>query len=78
MAYTNSDKILQSVLSNPQLAEFASFQSNGNETIEDILYSSDETNVIVKTVAKIIKGKEDGRDEKELYKEIHNYLFNNI
>lgn len=77
MAYTNSDKILQSVLSNNKLAEFANYQSTGMETIEEILYSSDN-NVIATAVAKIIKGKEDGKDVKELYKEIHNYLFNNI
>ncbi|HOI27551.1 MAG TPA: hypothetical protein PKW49_06345 [Paludibacteraceae bacterium] len=77
MALTNSDKILQSVLSNPKIMELSHYQVKDDETIENVLYSEEE-NVIARTIAKIVKGKDDGKKEKEIYDEINNYLFKKI
>ena len=76
MAYiSNNDKMLQAVLLNERLMKV------GNYTAADIgtIYSAlDSDNYIINTVAQIIKRTEEGATERELWKEINDYLKRNI
>ena len=73
--YTNGDKILQAVLADSGLAEWGDYTPTGEETIAQALYSS---NVIVRTVAMIIDGNESHLSEKDIYKQVSNYLIQNL
>lgn len=68
---TNGDKILQSVLNDKRLCEYAEYNPADFETISDAL---DSDNPIVCAVAKIIDGNERNLTEREIYNEISNYL----
>ncbi|MBJ2184671.1 MAG: hypothetical protein JFR38_09230 [Muribaculaceae bacterium] len=76
MAYiSNNDKMLQAVLLNERLMKV------GNYTAADIgtIYSAlDSDNYIINTVAQIIKRTEEGATERELWKEINDYLKRNV
>ncbi|MCM1139024.1 MAG: hypothetical protein NC453_10695 [Muribaculum sp.] len=76
MAYiSNNDKMLQAVLLNEQLMKV------GNYTAADIgtIYSAlDSDNYIINTVAQIIKRTEEGATDRELWKEINDYLKRNV
>ncbi len=72
---TNGDKILQAVLSDTKLIEYADYKLSELETITEAL---DSENYIVCIVAKIIDGKERDLSEKEIYNEISDYLKQNI
>ncbi len=67
--------MLQAVLLNERLMKV------GNYTVDDIgtLYNAlDSDNYIINTVAQIIKRAEEGASERELWKEINDYLKRNV
>lgn len=67
--------MLQAVLLNERLMKV------GNYTAADIgsIYSAlDSDNYIINTVAQIIKRTEEGATERELWKEINDYLKRNV
>lgn len=68
---TNGDKILQAVLSDQRLCDYAEYSSANFETISEAL---DSDNPIVCAIAKIIDGNERKSTEKEIYNEVSNYL----
>lgn len=76
MAYiSNNDKMLQAVLLSERLMKV------GNYTQADIgsLYAAlDSDNYIINTVAQIIKRAGEGASERELWKEINDYLKRNV
>lgn len=72
---TNGDKILQAVLSDQRLYEYAEYNVSDFETISEAL---DSENPIVCAVAKIIDGNERNLTEREIYNEVSNYLKQNI
>ena len=69
--FSNGDRILQSVISNDKLSQWAEYKPTGDETVMDALYSS---NPVVKAVAMIIDGQENGRTQKEIYTQVTQYL----
>jgi len=72
---TNSDKMLQTVLSDLKLSEYGEYNPVDYDTIEDALKSE---NAIVVAVAKIIQGIQRNSSEKEIYNEVSNYLKSNL
>lgn len=68
---TNGDKIVQAVLSDQRLCEYAEYNPADFETISDAL---DSDNPIVCAIAKIIDGNERNLTEREIYNEVSNYL----
>lgn len=76
MAYiSNNDKMLQAVLLNQRLMKV------GNYTPADIgtLYTAlNSDNYIINAVAQIIKRADEGASERELWKEINDYLKRNV
>lgn len=76
MAYiSNNDKMLQAVLLNERLMKV------GNYTPADIgtLYTAlDSDNYFINAVAQIIKRAGEGASERELWKEINDYLKRNV
>lgn len=72
---TNSDKILQAVLSDEKLAVYAEYNSADYETISEALASE---NPVVCALAKIIDGKDRNATEREIYNEVTNYLKSNL
>lgn len=76
MAYiTNNDKMLQAVLLDERLMKFGNYTPAEVSTIYQALNSD---NVVINTVAQIIKGTNDGASESELWKEINKYLKDNV
>lgn len=76
MAYiTNNDKMLQAVLLDEHLMKFGNYTPAEVSTIYQALNSD---NVVINTVAQIIKGTNDGASESELWKEINKYLKDNV
>lgn len=76
MAYTNnSDKMLEAVLTDPDLMAFGEY--NPSE-ITSIYQAIDCDNVVVSTVAQIIKRSAEQATEREIYKEITEYLKRNV
>lgn len=69
--FSNGDRILQSVISNDKLSQWGEYKPTGDETVMDALYSS---NHVVKAVAMIIDGQENGRTQKEIYTQVTQYL----
>ncbi len=76
MAYTtNKDKMLEAVLTDPDLMKFG--QYNPAE-ITSIYHAVSSDNVVVSAVAKIIQGSSEGATEREIYKEVTEYLKKNV
>ncbi|MBR6105395.1 MAG: hypothetical protein IKP81_10120 [Paludibacteraceae bacterium] len=76
MAYiSNSDRILQAVISDIRLAEKIGYDPNDYQTINDALESGYP---ILYAIAKIIEKVEQGATDKEIYNEVCHYLENNI
>lgn len=76
MAYTtNNDKMLEAVLTNPDLMEYGNY---GPEDITSVYQAIASDNTIVSTVAQIIKRTADEATEKEIYKEVTEYLKKNV
>lgn len=76
MAYTtNNDKMLEAVLSDPHLMKFGEYEY---EDITPIFQALDSDNIIISTVARIIMRASESATEKEIYKEITEYLKRNV
>ncbi len=76
MAYqTNNDKMLEAVLSNPELMAFGKYSC---AEIPPLLPALCSDNTVICTVAQIIKRASEGATEKEIYKEITDYLNKNV
>ncbi|MBQ0129857.1 MAG: hypothetical protein KBT57_08485 [bacterium] len=73
--YTNSDKILQAVLSDVRLSEVAEYNPDDFDTVAS---AKDSDNPIVHAVAIIVEKVEQDASDKEIYNEVSNYLKNNI
>ncbi len=76
MAYiTNNDKMLQAVLLNEGLMKFGNYTAS---EIGSIYQALDSDNYVVNAVAQIIKRTGEGATERELWKEINDYLKRNV
>lgn len=76
MAYTsNNDKMLEAVLSDPRLMKYGEYSY---EDITPIFQALDSDNIIISAVAKIIMRASESATEKEIYKEITEYLKRNV
>ena len=73
--FTNSDRMLQIVLSNEKLIAYGEYNIADYETIDQALNSD---NQIVVAVAKIIYVLRRNSSENEIYNEVSNFLKNNI
>ncbi len=67
--------MMQAVLFNDRLMRFGDYTPSDISTIEQAL---DSDNYIINTVAQIIKRTGEGVSEKDLWKEISNYLISNV
>lgn len=72
---TNNEKILQAVLLDERLMEFGGYTS---EDIGNIYQAMDSENYVISTVAQIINRTSEGATERELWKEINDYLKRNV
>lgn len=72
--FTNSDRMLQTVLSDEKLMAYGEYNVADYETIDQALNA--DTPVVV-AVAKIINGLRRNSSENEIYNEVSNYLKNN-
>ncbi len=76
MAYTtNNDKMLEAVLTDSQLMDFGQY---GPESITPVYQAITSDNAVVSAVAQIIQRTADGATEKEIYKEVTEYLKKNV
>ena len=76
MAYTsNNDKMLEAVLTDPDLMKFGDYNS---AEVTSIYQAIDSDNVVVSAVAQIIKRSAEQATEKEIYKEVTEYLKRNV
>lgn len=76
MAYTtNNDKMLEAVLTNPELMRFGGYTA---QDITSLYQAVDSDNYVIGAVARIIRGTADRATEKEIYKEVTGYLKNNV
>ena len=76
MAYKNNeDKMLQAVLMDENLMKYGNYSAS---QIGSIYQALDSDNCIINSVAQIIKRSEEGASEKELWKEINEYLKRNV
>lgn len=69
--FTNSDRMLQTVLSDEKLIAYGEYDLADYETMEQALNSD---NPIVVAVAKVINGLRRNFSENEIYNEVSNYL----
>lgn len=72
--FTNSDMMLQTVLSDEKLIAYGEYNVADYETIDQALNAD---NPVVVAVAKIINGLRRNSSENEIYNEVSNYLKNN-
>ena len=72
---TNNEKILQAVLLDEKLMEFGGYTS---EDIGNIYQAMDSDNYVISSVAQIINRTSEGAAERELWKEINDYLKRNV
>ena len=76
MAYiTNNDKMLEAVLMNPELMKFGGYTT---AEITNIYNAIDSENHVISAVAQIIKRSFEEATEKEIYKEVTEYLKKNV
>ena len=76
MAYKrNEDKMLQAVLMDERLMKYGNYSASQIGSIYQVL---DSDNYIINAVAQIIKRTGEGATEKELWKEINEYLKRNV
>ena len=72
MAYKrNEDKMLQAVLMDERLMKYGNYSAS---QIGSIYQALDSDNYIINAVAQIIKRTGEGATEKELWKEINEYI----
>ncbi len=72
---TNSDKILQAVITDEQLVKFYEYNPDDYNLISEALESDI---VVINAIAQIIKRNEDKASEREIYNEVSNFLKTNI
>ena len=72
---TNNEKILQTVLLDDKLMEFGGYTT---EVIGNIYQAIDSNICVISTVAQIISRASEGATERELWKEINDYLKRNV
>lgn len=76
MAYKrNDDKMLQAVLLDERLMKYGNYTA---AQIGSIYQALDSDNYIINAVAQIIKRTGEGATERELWKEINDYLKKNV
>lgn len=76
MAYiNNNDKMLHAVLMNERLMKFGDYKLSDIGTLYQAL---DSDNYVINAVAQIISQTSAGANEKELWKEINEYLKRNV
>lgn len=76
MAYKrNEDKMLQAVLMDERLMKYGNYSAS---QIGSIYQALDSDNYIINAVAQIIKRTGEEATEKELWKEINEYLKRNV
>ena len=76
MAYKrNEDKMLQAVLMDERLMKYGNYSAS---QIGSIYQALDSDNYIINAVAQIIKRTGEGATEKELWKEMNEYLKRNV
>lgn len=76
MAYTtNNDKMLEAVLTDSDLMKFGNYSP---ADIQSIYQAVSSDNIVVSAVAQIIQKSSDGATEKEIYKEVTEYLKKNV
>ncbi len=76
MAYiSNCDKMLQAVLMNPQLMDYGKYTCADFSTLTQALVSD---NYVINAVARIIKGLDDKSSVNEIWREVNNYLKENV
>lgn len=76
MAYTsNNDKMLEAVLTDPDLMKFGDYNP---AEVTSIYQAIGSDNVVVSAVAQIIKRSAEQATEKEIYKEVTEYLKRNV
>ncbi len=68
---TNADRILKAVLDDSELTKFGNYAPYEYADMETALASE---NHIIVAVARIIQGKAESRTDKDIYKEVSNYL----
>lgn len=68
---TNGDRILQAVLADEDLIRFGEYNPAEYNDLNIALYSN---NLVVKTVAQIISGVNNGDNNKEIYTVVTNFL----
>lgn len=67
--------MLQAVLINPQLMEFGKYTIADFSTLSQALVSD---NYVINAVARIIKGLDDKSSQNEIWREVNNYLKENV
>ena len=76
MAYaSNNDKMLEAVLTDLDLMKFGKYTPS---EITSVYQAVSSDNPVVSTVAKIIQRSSEGATEKEIYKEVTEYLKKNV
>lgn len=73
--FTNGDKVLHAVLSDERLINQGNYNPADFGTITEAL---DSDNAVVCAVAKIIDGKENKANDREIYNEVTNHLKRNL
>ena len=74
MAYmTNDDKMLEAVLLNPELMKFGKY-SESDLNFTSAYQAEDSDNYVINAVAHIIIRASEGASEREIYKEITEFL----
>ena len=76
MTYTsNNDKMLEAVLTDHDLMKLGDYKQ---AEVTSIYQAIDSDNVVVSAVAQIIKRSAEQATEKEIYKEVTEYLKRNV
>lgn len=75
---TNNEKMLHAVLEDENLMKIGNYTHDDIGRIGNIFQAIESDNCVISTVAQIIKRTNEGATDTVLWKEIKNYLFNNI
>lgn len=76
MAYTtNNDKMLEAVLTDSELMKYGKYSPS---EITSVYQAVSSDNFVVSAVAQIIQRASEGATEKEIYKEVTEYLKKNV
>lgn len=72
---TNSDKIFKAVIEDENLIKLGNYNP---DDYDEVLRCLDDDNLTIATVAKIVHYQSKKHSEKEIYKEVTNFLKNNL